>query len=301
MPNTLAHMGVQGIATRTLIRDSDFKWILLGCIIPDVPWIIQRIIRIILPGVDAYDLRLYAMVQASFLFCLLLSMAFAGLSDRPGKTFVILGFGSFLHLILDAIETKWGNGVHFIAPLDWRMTNFNLFWPESFPMYLITASGFVYFAVFWKQGLLIPFNLAIRSVRHLVVTVGILCVYFLFPVFLLEGPESANNHFVKTLRARQDRPGRYIEVDRENFHYRASGSTLRTFAGEELTVRGIEIERSIPISVRATFIAENEIFVQEYHVHSRLFRDGASYLGLTLIAALWVVAYAGQFRKKRGE
>ena len=295
MPNTLAHLGVQSIATRTLIRDSDLKWIFFGCIIPDIPWIIQRIIHIVLPGVDAYELRLYAVVQASFFFCLLLSMAIARLSNRHWKTFVILGFGSLLHLFLDALETKWGNGVHFFAPLDWRMTNFNFFWPESFPTYLITAFGLVYFAICWKHGLMIPYNLTIRSARHIAVTFIILCVYLLFPIFFLEGPESANNHFVKTLRAQHDRPGRYIEIDRGNFNYRASGSVLHTFAGEELKVKGVEIQRSTVVSVRATFNAENEIFVHEYHVHSPSIRDSASYLGLTLIAMLWIVAYIRQF------
>ena len=45
MPNTLAHLCVQGIATRSLIKDADLKWIYTGCVIPDVPWILQRVIR----------------------------------------------------------------------------------------------------------------------------------------------------------------------------------------------------------------------------------------------------------------
>ena len=71
MPNTLAHIGLQGLATRKLLRDADLKWIYLSCIIPDVPWIIQRLVRYVIPNIDLYDLRLYAIVQASFLFCLL--------------------------------------------------------------------------------------------------------------------------------------------------------------------------------------------------------------------------------------
>ena len=69
MPNTLAHLGVQGIATRSVLRDADLKWIYLGCIIPDVSWIIQRLVRYVIPNIDLYDLRLYAIVQASLLFC----------------------------------------------------------------------------------------------------------------------------------------------------------------------------------------------------------------------------------------
>ena len=75
MPNTLAHLGVQSLATRALIRDSDLKWIYLGCIVPDLPWTLNRLVKTTVPSVDLYDLRLYVIVQASLFFCLLLSFA----------------------------------------------------------------------------------------------------------------------------------------------------------------------------------------------------------------------------------
>ena len=40
MPNSLVHFAVQGVVTRSVLRDADIKWVFLGCIIPDVPWII---------------------------------------------------------------------------------------------------------------------------------------------------------------------------------------------------------------------------------------------------------------------
>jgi hypothetical protein len=45
VPNALAHLGVQGVATRALLRDADLKWVYIGCIIPDIPWILQRFVR----------------------------------------------------------------------------------------------------------------------------------------------------------------------------------------------------------------------------------------------------------------
>ena len=75
MPNTLAHLGIQGVATRAFIRTADVKWIFLGAVIPDIPWILQRLVRGTLPGVDLYELRLYATVQASLAVCLLAAAA----------------------------------------------------------------------------------------------------------------------------------------------------------------------------------------------------------------------------------
>ena len=61
---------------------------------PDLPWILQRLVQVALPSFDAYDLRLYAIVQASLFFCLLLSLALAMFSTLFWRTFAILGINS---------------------------------------------------------------------------------------------------------------------------------------------------------------------------------------------------------------
>ena len=96
MTNTLAHIGLQGLATRRILGDADFKWIYLGCIIPDIPWIFQRLIRFTFSDINVYDLRLYATVQASLLFCFLLSLSLATISKSFWKAFIILSINSFL-------------------------------------------------------------------------------------------------------------------------------------------------------------------------------------------------------------
>ena len=128
MPNTLAHLGIQGIATRSWFRNADLKWIFIGCVIPDLPWILQRLIWTGLPDIDRYDLRLFATAQSSLFFCLILSVALAALSKRFWKVFIILGINSLLYLLMDALQNKWANGVQFFAPFNWKMTNFDLFW-----------------------------------------------------------------------------------------------------------------------------------------------------------------------------
>ncbi len=86
MPNTLAHLFVQGVATRSLLRGADLRWICLGCVIPDLPWILQRVVwRLNLAVLSPYDLRLYVIVQSSLIACLVLCGAFAMLSVEPRR------------------------------------------------------------------------------------------------------------------------------------------------------------------------------------------------------------------------
>ena len=131
MPNTLGHLGVQGVVTRALIRDADLKWICAGVVVPDVPWILQRALRWVLPVELAVDLRLYVIVQASLAWTLVLAGALALATAAPGRVFRVLSLGAVVHLVLDAAQIHWGNGVHFLAPASWRLTRFGLFWPES--------------------------------------------------------------------------------------------------------------------------------------------------------------------------
>ena len=44
MPNTLGHLGVQGFATRCLYKDAHLGWVYVGCVLPDFPWIVQRLV-----------------------------------------------------------------------------------------------------------------------------------------------------------------------------------------------------------------------------------------------------------------
>ena len=141
VPNTLVHIGVQGLGNRLISTRIDLKWVFLACIIPDLPWIFRRTIISLAPSVNIYDLRLYTLVQASLLFCVLLSLAFALMSEKPRLVFGILAVNSLVHLLLDAAEIKWGNGVHMFAPLDWQLLSFGLVWPDSLLVALLSLLG----------------------------------------------------------------------------------------------------------------------------------------------------------------
>jgi hypothetical protein len=106
MPNTLAHIGLQTPLTKLGLKTAPLQWIALGCVIPDIPWILQRIFRLI-PTLDPVSLRMYAVFQASLLSCCVLSLAFALLTRRTGFVFLVLSLNSLCHLLLDACQKKW--------------------------------------------------------------------------------------------------------------------------------------------------------------------------------------------------
>lgn len=295
MPNTLVHIGIHLPLTRGILRRSDPKWILLGCVVPDIPWIFQRVGRAAFSGVDLLDLRLYATVQASLFFCLIFSAAAASLSRRPLRSFAILAIGSALHLFLDALQIKWGNGVHFFAPFAWRMTNFGWLWPESPITGMFTLLGLGILAAHgFRKSPADPPRREIPNPWVRCAAAPLLLAYFLLPIPLLEGPEQADNHFVETLRKKEERTGKPIALDRAGWQ---PGKGFRLFSGETLGAEGMEGEPAGTVSIQGVFVAPDRVRVLALHRHRSGLRDLASYAGLLGIAAAWGMAAFQRWKK----
>ncbi|MDD3619046.1 MAG: hypothetical protein RBR09_09085 [Desulfobulbaceae bacterium] len=286
MPNTFVHLGVQTPVSRILSRGADFKWIALGCIIPDVPWIVQRVFHTLDSDVDLLSLRSYTTVQASLLGCLILSGVFALAAADSRKLFALLACNSVLHLLLDALEIKWAGGVHFLAPLSWDMTGFRLFWPEHAVISALTVLGALTLVHAGPRDWKIPVVLSPDRIKR-VFALLLLAVYFILPIPLASGPAGADNHFVTTLRDRENRAGKYLELDRSR--YRSSDNTVAVFSGERLKVRGMTLPEDGVVSVRGNFIDQHTIHISAYHVHSPL-RDISSVAALAGVMTVWVVA-----------
>jgi len=286
MPNTLVHLCIQTPASRLLFRSADFKWIGLGCIIPDIPWILQRIIAFALPGIDLIDLRIYAVIQASLFFCLLFSLALSLLTVYPGRIFLLLSFNALAHLLLDALQTKWANDVHLFAPFSWRATGFSSVWPEHLLIYGLSAIGFGVLIVAgrrdWKKNVRLTTNRIQWGTAVLLIT-----GYFLLPFPMFPGPERENTHYIATLRNTEKREGRGIEIDRGRF--RSSDNTIQVFSGERLRLHGKIPERDALLSIRGSFIDNKNIRVAAFHRHSRS-RDLASLVALFGVLCIWLLA-----------
>ena len=288
MPNTLAHLGIQALTGKAAIRSADIKWIGLGCLIPDLPWITQRLLQP-LAQVDPIDLRIYVVIQASLFFCLILSAAISLQVEQSRKIFFILAGNCLLHLLLDPTQIKWANGVHLLAPFSWQITCFGWFWPEQLPSLLLTLAGCVIFPVFaWQdRHRQVVF---IRNKKRQTAGILLLGAYLVLPLLLISQPVKENNHFAATLQS-DNRAGSYIEFDRTR--YTTELHTLAAYSGEHLRLKGNTPEQDGVISIQGEFINNNTILVSKYHVHSSR-RDIYSQIGIFLLLVSWLLALFGK-------
>lgn len=288
MPNTLVHFGVQGALSRGLKPDIDLRWVFLGCVIPDIPWILQRGVLLLVPGFDPYALRLYAIVQATLFVSLLLCAALAAIARRPGPVFVILAANTLLHLLLDALQTKWGNGVHLFAPLSWQLGNYGLFWPESPLVAVLSVAGLALALWYLLAVRKAAVGFSFRPAR-LALCVLFLAGYYLLPMYLLDAPAAADNHSVRTLRDVKERTGRAVAFDRNAYVPDGrGGGILTTYTREDIRLTGELPATAGRLSARGIFIDPHTVRVSDVHLHATWFRDGASYLGLTLLVLVWI-------------
>lgn len=296
MPNTLAHIVLNGSISRSLIKGSDILWIYLGCIIPDIPWIIRKIIEFLIPSMNGYTLQSYSIVQSSLIFSLILSLSFALISGSTKKTFIILSLGSLLHLLFDMLQMKWANGVLFFAPFNWEILNYGMFWPESIVTYVFTAFGLIYYIVNWKE--VKQAKLSFNINRKTLIGFPILTVlYIVLPIFFIGESKSADNHFVNTLENVTERAGKYIEMDRKGilFNEKTNSFWIKSFDESYIELSEINSISSNRISIKGTFITNNLIKVSEFHENIELLRDGASYIGLLLILLAWGVSFKNYY------
>ena len=296
MPNTLVHMGLNGLLTRSITNKTDLLLIYIGSIIPDLPWIFQRLIPELLPNINRYDLRIYCVVLASFFFSIILSMAIAYMLKERKLVFALFSVGSFLHLITDSLETKWGNGVHLFAPIDWKLLNLGLLWPESFMIYFFTGFGLLFVIYYWNRTISSKIFTQFRDIKNLPTALIIFFIYLFLPFLFLNSAESADNHFVKTLREEKSRAGKYFEIDRGYLIDSKDQDILRTPFDEELKITNLNLPVSCSISVCGIFINKKEIRIVEYHIHSN--RDFFTYIGLVLLLILLIIPTFKTYRMK---
>ena len=262
------------------MRKADARWILLGCVISDLPWILQRAVRFLSPEFNPYDLRLYCLVQASLLVSLLLAGAFAALSTKPRRTFLILGMGVVLHLLLDATQYKWGNAVHLLAPFSWTSLNFDLFWPEHGATYTLTALGIAGFVLAmrgpWEHPLLAPR-------RGFAPAVLLFLMYVAGPLTWVDAAEASGTHSIAVLRNVEARAGKEVWIDRGGY----ADGILTTFAGEEIALQ-LRVDEPAVVSVRGVFSDPHTMRAVGSHVHGGPSRDLFAYAGLALVALAWL-------------
>jgi len=291
VPNTFCHIAVQLPLSRLLWPGADCRLILVGCLIPDLPWIVRRL-GALMPFIDGYHLQLYTIAQASLFLCCLLALAITlgtGLdAKRSIFVFTLIAGNCLAHLLLDACQIKWSNGVHLFAPFSWRLLHFDLSWPEH-PLWLfLSAAGLFVLFFAWRDSLRRPWPWywpATGKSRRFRPLLAALCLllYCLAPLACMRPIEREDNGFLATVHEQSARPGKYVEFDRRPF----ADGFLTLFRGERLRLTGALPEKTGLLSVRGRFLSPDTLAVLEWHRQNR-FRDWASLLALTLIALLFI-------------
>jgi len=296
MPNTLAHLAISGLITRAVIKDADVKWIYTACVVPDLPWILQRLLNAVTPSAVAYDLRAYAIAQSSLLMCLLFGLGVSCVFANTRKLLVIFSLGALVHLLLDATQIKLANGVLLFAPLDWQLLRFDWFWPESLWTYLLTAAGLLYFLVHARESLA-PAPMALnRHPAQRGAGLLALALWLCLPWALSAWVYDNDNHFISTLSDVPERTGKAIELDRITLVGTQltplEGSVAQTAFGERLHLDKTLGKPGDRVSLQGVFTDEQSISVLKHHSHGAGFRNTASMVGLLLVLLTWVVSYA---------
>ena len=286
MPNTLVHFAAQGAASHALWRRVDPRFVYLGCLLPDLPWILRRAVVGFGLEVDAFDLRLYTMALASLAVTLLLAVAIAVATTAPRLVATVLGLNALFHLLLDATEVKFGNGVHLLAPLSWRMTSFDLIPGES-PVYFVLALGgalLVAWEIARPRGTAVAFGL---RPRRLAAAAVLFAAYLVAPLPFLGAIEVSGSYSVKTLREVELRPGRAVSLDRTAFLATPAGGLVQLWTGERVRATGALPTHDATVSLHGTFL-ESDVLRIDRLVEHRGNRDWPSYLGLVLLALVFL-------------
>ncbi|MBU1568505.1 MAG: hypothetical protein KJ630_23125 [Proteobacteria bacterium] len=267
---------------RMVVGRDRLLWVIIACTIPDLPWIVLTCF-IPLDLFDPYTLRLYCTAQASLLLCLFFSAALACFTKQPGKIFIVLASNCLFHLVLDALEIKWGNGVHLIAPFSWKMMHNGTIWPGHPVILGFTLVGLLYLLGNWQRYVAFSTQLHLPGGRKAAIGLLLFSCYLFAPILFLEQLEEANTYNIHTLRMKDQRPGKHIEFDR--VHYFAEQQTLQTFTGERIIVTGSQPTASGRVSFRGHFLTPTSFVSASHHYH-RDQRDLATLLGLFMTCTL---------------
>ncbi len=294
MPNTLGHIGVQTPLSRFFFKNGALQWIALGCLIPDIPWIVQRIL-LKLQLANPYLIGYYVTIQSSLLFSTLLAFVFSSFSRERTRVFLLLLINCCIHLLLDGCEIKWGNGVLFFAPFSWEPVSFNLFWTDHPVHIILTAAGLFSIFFLWYKQTSQEVQLTLPRGVKAAFCLLIFILYLTAPIFFIDQVKQSNIRYLATLQDKKTRTGKTIQGDRVQFS--SNKRSLQFVPGEDIQLIGQLPEKASLLSIKGKFITMDTIEVKEFHSHGHS-RDWASIIGIITILALWAETLYNQLKRR---
>jgi len=200
---------------------------------------------------------------------------------------LMASLGCALHLILDALEDKWGNGVHLAAPFDWAHFSVGVWPTESTVTWLISLGGVI--VIFLVHRLKTDAAMIHITWLRTIGMAGLIAFYAVIPMVFVDDVIASNSLYLGTLSQSSDRDGQLIEFDRSLVMVQGEDVVVESHTREVFTiVEPPEEIQSGSYSLKGRFVSKDRIQVTEWKSHSGL-RDIASSIGLALIGA-WFVA-----------
>jgi hypothetical protein len=290
MPNTLAHIGAQFPIGKGICRKWDPRWIALGLLLPDLPWILQRIALVIFPFLSPITIRSYVVVVSTPLFCIILAASIACLFEKGRSIFQILVFQSLLHLALDACQQKGGVGVPFFAPFYWQAFSFPIYSMNGWVTNILNMSGVLILLLVGSGKIRYPKlnSLALKRPGHLSLAVSLMLLYGIAPLLLRDQVIEANVHDLKVWQGEMPRSGAVVHFDRAHYFPGQPGGIQDDFNPTPIPILGIDYAVETDISTTAVFVDENTLQAGIWVIHPPGIRLAYTLIGLIGIGLIWM-------------
>jgi hypothetical protein len=275
--------------TRALFKTADPRWICLGLLIPDLPWILQRVLLSIPIDIPPYAIRAYVVGMSAPLMCSILSAAIASLFKKWREVFSILLFGSMVHLLLDAVQEKGGLGIPLAYPFYFETFSYPLFSMNGWISVSITFIGLLTtLYILLKPRNYFPFPKWTHE-KHRLILCGILVWgYLTIPAMFLEATIRSNVHDTGVISGLLNRTGASVHFDRAHFTPGVVSSIKNSTMPSAVEVVGIDLNAPALVSGKAIFVSENTLEMQSYEAHPRYARFSYTMVGLLAIIAIWI-------------
>jgi hypothetical protein len=271
MPNTLAHIGAQLPITRILFKKTDPRWICLGLLIPDIPWILQRLLLALPPGIQPYEIRAYVVLLSSPVMCALVSGAIAVLFEEKRSIFWTLFLGSLFHLLLDGAQEKGGMGILMLFPFSWKAFSYPVFSMDGWLSLSMTVVGLVVTLTVLIRNPLYPrFSRWTLSAKTITVAALLTLTYALVPALLIDSTIRANVHDTGIISGILNRTGQTIHFDRATYLPGDPPMIKNSTMPQAVEVTDLNLHEKTLVSGTARFVTEDRIDMHDAVIHPQV-------------------------------
>lgn len=279
MPDLLTHFGSTYLVFRPMGYKDEIPLMYLGALIPDMPWIANRIFYFF----DFSDpiQRLAYLIPFSTPFMAVIAALIIALTQRNTlRSFAMLLIAALFHILLDTMQTRIAEGSLLLYPASFTQYSFGWFWPEDTISYVAVGIGFI----------VTMFSLIVSGPRpgiqktrlHLIIVLALIAA--LFPVLTIDRIISANAYRTGFLEAPQKWEGKQISLERETV---ISANAIKTFSGLTVKVAGKHnLQTGQSVSIRG-YYSNGTVYPELIHYHNAP-RDIFSYIALFIFVCIWL-------------